>query len=74
MVSYSMNDDSAGLNMRGIKVICRVYAWSDAWRDDFFIYEYLVINEGTEHLKDVYAGLLMDFDVSAAGSYNQRME
>ncbi len=67
MVSYSMTDDSAGLQLERIRTVCRVYAWTDFWRDDFFIYEYLIINEGSEPLEDIYAGLLMDFDISAAG-------
>jgi len=67
LVSYSMTDDSAGTQKKGIRAICRIYAWSDYWRDDFFIYEYSIINEGLDYLEDFYAGLLMDFDVSAAG-------
>ncbi len=67
-VSYSMTDSLAGPLMVGIKADCNIYAWSDLNSDDFFIYEYFIINTSGVVLEDVYTGLYMDFDVSTAGA------
>ena len=66
-VSFSMTDDSAGINRKGIRTICRIYGWTETWRDDFLIYEYVVQNTGAVQLRDFYAALFLDFDISSAG-------
>jgi len=67
VVSYSMTDDSAGIHKKGLRTVCRVYGWTESWRDDFLIYEYVVQNQGLVKLYNLYAGLLLDFDISSAG-------
>jgi type IX secretion system substrate protein len=65
-----MTDDSAGIHKVGVKCICIVNAWPEPTRDDFFIYEYLIINNSGSVLQDVYTGLFLDCDLSksAGGS------
>jgi type IX secretion system substrate protein len=66
-VSFSMTDDSASTYKVGVKCICMVHVWPEPNRDDFLVYEYLIINNSGSILQDVYTGLFMDCDVSSEG-------
>jgi type IX secretion system substrate protein len=67
-VSYLMSDSLADSLRIGIKALCSIYAWPDQGLDDFFIYEYSIINTSSATLQDVYTGLQMDYDISSAGA------
>ena len=65
-VFFSMTDELAGLKKKGIKASQTVHAWSESYRDDFFIFEYDIINIGSNSIDDCYAMLHADGDISAA--------
>jgi len=67
IVKFSMTDELAGSLKRDITASQTVYAWSESYRDDFYIIEYEVTNTGTNDYTDFYAWMHMDCDISAAG-------
>jgi type IX secretion system substrate protein len=72
IVTFSMTDGLAGINKIGIKCICKVYAWESDIIDDFFIFEYSIINNSNIMLEDIYAGFHSDCDLSLIGESDQR--
>jgi hypothetical protein len=65
-VSFSMTDALAGAVMVGITASQTVHAWSESYRDDFFIIEYDITYTGSGSLTDLYAWYHMDCDISDA--------
>jgi type IX secretion system substrate protein len=63
-ISFSMTDELALDKKIGIKCISKIYAWALPIIDDFFIYEYSIINTSGSLLADVYYGFYADCDVS----------
>jgi hypothetical protein len=66
-VSFSVTDEYAGNLKIGLKAKQSVHAWSESYRDDFYIIEYDVTNTGSGNITDFYAWLHMDCDISTAG-------
>ncbi len=55
----------------GITVTRRTYAWPSSWCDDVVFVEYVIKNDTTYSLNNVYAGIGMDFDIgNEAGTGN----
>lgn len=59
-------DDAGHPSPKNLTVTQRSYSWIDASNDDYVILEYTLKNSGVNSLDDVYAAVLMDFDI---GSY-----
>jgi hypothetical protein len=51
----------------GVKVVQKTHGWTYGYADDFIIYEFEVINMGTDYqmLEDVYVGFHFDWDISS---------
>jgi hypothetical protein len=49
----------------GLEVYETSYAWSDFWIDDFVVIRYEITNIGSDTLRQVYLGLMVDADVGA---------
>jgi hypothetical protein len=69
---------AAGQSPLGIKVIERTYKWTASYNDDFFIWDFQIINIGLDNdqngvaetdqtLKDVHVAIRFDADVSYLG-------
>jgi len=68
------NDDNAGANKLNVTVKHKTLAWTDAPRDKFIIMEYTIKNTSTTTtLPLLYAGLFMDWDMSADGAPRDRV-
>ena len=69
-ISFSFTDELAGSLLVGLTARETVHAWSESYRDDFFIFEYDVTYTGAGSITDFYAWLHMDCDIStpAGGS------
>jgi hypothetical protein len=65
-VSFSMTDELAGSLMQGFHTKQTVHAWSESYRDDFFIIEYDITNTSQTTFTDFYFWYHMDCDISAA--------
>jgi hypothetical protein len=66
-ISFSMTDELADSALKvGVKCICKIHAWPEPPRDDYIIYEYLIINNSGKILDDIYCALYLDFDISQA--------
>jgi hypothetical protein len=52
----------------GVKVVQKTHGWTYGYADDFIIYEFEVINIGTEYslLEDLFIGFHFDWDISSA--------
>jgi hypothetical protein len=57
------NDDGAGANKIGIKVILNSYSYSDAQNSDYVILHYKFINTTSSTISNFYAGLFFDWDL-----------
>lgn len=66
-ISFSMTDELAGALSLGFTAKQTVHAWSESYRDDFFIIEYDLTNNSGSDFNDLYVWLHMDADISAAG-------
>ncbi len=66
-VSFTMTDELAEANYtKGISATTTYHAWSESYRDDFYIIEYDVTNNSADNYDDFYAWLHMDADISGA--------
>ena len=64
---FTISDSLAGPDdYIGIKVHSRTYAWSEAYRDDFIIYDFQLLNLNADPLTDIYVAWHSDADISAA--------
>lgn len=68
------NDSLAGTSMLNLTIINRAYAWDSFPNDKFIIMEYTIKNHGSLTLSSLYAGLFMDFDMSADAAPRDRIE
>ena len=50
----------------GVGVRQRTYAWSEAYRDDFIIYDWWIYNLNEEPLEPFWVGIHADLDISTA--------
>lgn len=67
-VLCTMSDQSAlvsDLFKLNIEVTQKAYAWSESYRDDFIIFEYVIRNIGTDD-REIWLGFHQDTDISAA--------
>lgn len=68
------NDDYAGTNKLNLAITHKTYVWSAAPKDKFIIMEYTIKNNSlTNTLSSLYAGLFMDWDMTANGEPNDRV-
>jgi len=66
-ISYSMDDNLAGTYSKGISASCMIHAWSESYRDDFYIMEYDVTNNSGADITDFFGWWHEDMDISLAG-------
>jgi hypothetical protein len=66
-VSYSMDDALAGSYSKGISASIMMHAWSESYRDDFYIMEYDVTNNSGTEILDFYGWWHADMDISLTG-------
>lgn len=64
-VTFTITDDLAGSLKQGIRAKQTVHAWSESYRDDFYILEYDITNTSNAAYTDFYVWLHMDCDISA---------
>jgi hypothetical protein len=71
-ISFSMDDRLAGAQSQGVWAKETVHAWSESYRDDFYILEYDIANTSATAYTDFYVWLHMDADISlvAGGADN----
>jgi hypothetical protein len=69
----TFNDDNAGVNKLNLSIKHKTIAWAEAPRDKFIIMEYTIKNNGSSTLSTLYAGLFMDWDMSADSFYRDRV-
>jgi len=64
-------DDSGHPSPKGL--VCEQYswAWDDATANDFVIMKFVLRNEGTTTLSNVYAAVFMDWDIGSSPTSNQ---
>lgn len=67
-------NDSLATSMLNLTVKNRAYAWASFPNDKFVIMEYTIKNHGSLTLSLLYAGLFMDFDMSADATPSDRVE
>lgn len=67
-------NDSLATSMLNLTVRNRAYAWASFPNDKFVIMEYTIKNHGSLTLSSLYAGLFMDFDMSAGAAPKDRAE
>jgi hypothetical protein len=67
VIYFSMTDEFAGALKRDITASQTVYAWSESYRDDFYILEYDITNTGGIDYTDFYVWMHMDCDISSPG-------
>ena len=63
-VQTIFNDNKAEDTKLGIKILQNTYAWNNEEDADYVIFEYLIINENTFTISNLYAGLFADWDIS----------
>ena len=69
--SYHVADSFHVMEPLGITVNRRTLAWPSSWYDDVVFVEYVIRNDTTYSLNNVYASIGMDFDVgNEAGTGN----
>jgi len=64
----SLYDDSGAPFPRGL--ICEQYswAWNDPTANDFVIMKFLLKNQGTSAINNLYSAIIMDFDLATSSS------
>jgi len=67
------NDNNAGANKLNLSIKHKTIGWSTAPKDKFIIMEFTVTNNGSVPLSSLYAGLFMDWDMSADGAPDDRI-
>jgi len=66
------NDSLAGVSKINVGIIQRAYAWRDSPNDKFIILEYNIINNNSNLISGIYAGLYVDWDIK--NSLSNRIE
>ncbi|HEX5002678.1 MAG TPA: S8 family serine peptidase [Bacteroidia bacterium] len=59
------NDDGAGVDKLDVAINQHSYAWSTPADSKYVIVEYVISNQGTGALQDLYAGIYCDWDIVA---------
>ncbi len=67
-ISGSFNDDSAGNSKSNVLVNYKSFVWKGDPNNNYFIMRYIITNRGAMPLKNFYAGLYADWDVSNMGA------
>ncbi len=62
----AMFNDSRAENPIGLDVVQKSYAWNNPTDEDYVIVEYTLMNNTSETMEDLYAGLFMDWDIDIA--------
>lgn len=69
MQAFSMfNDNGAGSNKIGVKVILNSYSYSTNPFEDFVILHYKFVNTTTSPITNFYAGLFFDWDLTSSAT------
>jgi len=67
VVSFSLNDNVVAATLKkGITAKQTIYAWSESYRDDFYILEYDITNTSTNTYTDFYVFQQHDCDIATA--------
>ncbi len=67
IVTFTLNDNVVSATLKkGITARQTVYAWSESYRDDFYILEYDITNTSTNTYNDFYVFQQHDCDISTA--------
>ena len=61
------NDDSAGSGKMGLNVMLKSYSYTDVPDRNYIILQYRITNTSGENINSLYAGLLLNFNVSFNG-------
>ena len=61
--SYHVADSFHVMEPLGVTVTRKTYAWPSSWYDDVVFVEYVIRNDTTYSLSNVYTGMGMDFDI-----------
>jgi|GEM_PF-2999486 len=67
---YAMYDDSSAPSPIGVQVEQYSYSWASNPDNDYVILRYVITNVGEGSISDMYVGIYMDWDVTAADNSN----
>ncbi|MEO6902595.1 MAG: S8/S53 family peptidase [Bacteroidia bacterium] len=71
--TFGVFNDSGASSKIGVEVKHNTYAWTSAGDRKYIIYEYIIKNTSGSALTNLYAGLMVDWDVTALTSGNNKV-
>ncbi len=66
--STAMYDDSGAETVNHILCTQTTWAWDDATANDFVIMKFLLTNQGSSAVNNIYTAIFVDFDISTNGA------